>query len=80
MYVSSDLPLALFSGSIVKMKTSQVYDETLFKAKQIQRERALRAARELQEHDIACSVMRAGPTSQARSAELRAREDTARAA
>merc|ERR1719463_991045 len=57
-----------------------VYDETLFKAKQIKRERAQRAARELQEHDIACRVMKAGPTSRARCAELGAREDAARAA
>ena len=57
-----------------------VYDDSLAFAKQIKIERATRAAKELQEHDIACRVMRAGPTSSARCAELGAREDTARAA
>ena len=43
-------------------------------------QRALRAANELREHDIACAVMQAGPTSLSRCAELSAREDAARAA
>merc|ERR1719506_3045972 len=57
-----------------------VYDDSLAFAKQIKIERATRAAKELQEHDIACRVMRAGPTSSARCVELGAREDRARAA
>merc|ERR1719160_1396119 len=57
-----------------------VYDDSLAFSKQIKIERATRAAMELQEHDIACRVMRAGPTSSARRAELGAREDAARAA
>ena len=57
-----------------------VYDKTLSEAKKIKTERALRAARELQDHDIACKVMKAGPTSQVRCAELGACEKTSRAA
>ena len=57
-----------------------VQDDSLAIAKQIKKERATRAAKELQDHDIACRVMRAGPTSAARCAELGALEDAARAA
>ena len=38
-------------------------------------ERAHRAAQELMQHDFACAVLKAGPTTPARWAELCRRED-----
>jgi hypothetical protein len=57
-----------------------VDDSALNTAKRIRRERVLRAAKELRTHDIACRVLHAGPTSLARCAELRVREEAARRA
>jgi hypothetical protein len=57
-----------------------VDDKSLQTAKQVKEERAQRAANELRDHDLACRVMQAGPTSLARCVAIRAREDAARAA
>jgi hypothetical protein len=57
-----------------------VDDESLSTAKRVQEERAQRAANELREHDLACRVLQAGPTSLARCIAIRAREDAAREA
>merc|ERR1719506_3010880 len=69
-----------FNDACVHYLACGVQDDTLSEAQKIKTQRALRAANELREHDVACAVLQAGPTSLSRCAELAAREDAARAA